>query len=422
MILKGSQRGGPRQLAAHLLNVKENDHVLVQELRGFVSEGLYGAMAETVAISRGTKCRQPIFSLSLNPPRDAQASLSDLTAAVDRAEVVLGLVGQPRVIVIHEKEGRRHAHAVWSRIDPEAMKAINLPYFKNRLTELSKELYLENGWALPEGHRTNDWKNPLNFTLAEWQQAKRAGLDPREVKQIFKEAWERSDNLATFRHALEERGYYLAKGRRIVATDLFGEVLSVARWTGVKTEDLTQRFGRKGDNLPSLSEVRDDLRKKEYEGLREHVAAFKENHKTQLQPHKDRLKEIAIQQRRERILLAKAQAQRWRKESKERANRFRRGLGIVLDVLTGNLFKQRKRNDAEAYAAFVRDRKQREALFDEQAKERAPVQAKINALRSRQRDERRAMAARVHEVLSRVRQPQKQNEPTPRNRDLDLSL
>jgi len=424
MILKGSQRGGPRQLAAHLLNVAENDHVLVQELRGFVSEGLYGAMAETVAIARGTKCRQPVFSLSLNPPKDAQASLADLTAAVDRAEVALGLVGQPRAIVIHEKEGRRHAHAVWSRIDPEAMKAINLPYFKTRLTELSKEIYLEHGWSLPEGHRTNGWKNPLNFTLGEWQQAKRAGLDPREVKQIFKEAWERSDNLAAFRHALEERGYYLAKGDRrgIVATDLLGEVLSVARWTGVKTKDLTQRFSSKGDNLPSLSEVRADLRKKEYEGLRDHVSAFKQNHKTQLQPHKDRLKEIAIQQRRERLLLAKAQAQRWRKETKERASRFRRGLGIVLDVLTGNLFKQRKRNDAEAYSAFVRDRKQRESLFDEQAKERAPVQAIINALRSRQRDERRAMAVRVHDVISRLRQPEKQHEPTPRNRDHDLSL
>jgi hypothetical protein len=60
---------------------------------------------------------------------------------------------------------------VWSRIDAEAMKAINLPHFKNRLCALSKELYLEHGWILPEGHRENGWKNPLNFTLAEWQQA-----------------------------------------------------------------------------------------------------------------------------------------------------------------------------------------------------------------------------------------------------------
>jgi hypothetical protein len=38
-------------------------------------------------------------------------------AAIDMAEQRLGLDGHPRAIVFHEKEGRRHAHAVWSRID-----------------------------------------------------------------------------------------------------------------------------------------------------------------------------------------------------------------------------------------------------------------------------------------------------------------
>lgn len=32
--------------------------------------------------------------------------------------------GQPRAVVFHEKENRRHCHVVWSRIDTEAMKAI----------------------------------------------------------------------------------------------------------------------------------------------------------------------------------------------------------------------------------------------------------------------------------------------------------
>jgi hypothetical protein len=95
MILKASQRGGPRQLAAHLLNPVDNDHVLVAEMRGFISGDLCGAMAETIAIARGTRCRQPILSLSLNPPKDADASIDDLTDAADRAEAALGLDGQP---------------------------------------------------------------------------------------------------------------------------------------------------------------------------------------------------------------------------------------------------------------------------------------------------------------------------------------
>jgi hypothetical protein len=40
---------------------------------------------------------------------------------------------------------------VWSRIDPEQMKALNLPYFKNRLSELSQDLYLEHGLGVAGG-------------------------------------------------------------------------------------------------------------------------------------------------------------------------------------------------------------------------------------------------------------------------------
>ena len=121
------------------------------------------------AVSKGTRCQQFLFSLSLNPPKDGGASRDDLMDAIERAEERLGLKGHPRAVVIHEKNGRLHAHAVWSRIDPRDMKAVNLPFFKTRLAELSKELYLEHGWELPDGHKENGWRSPLNFTLPEWR-------------------------------------------------------------------------------------------------------------------------------------------------------------------------------------------------------------------------------------------------------------
>ena len=40
MILKGSQRGGAKALALHLLRADENEHVEVHELRGFVSRNV----------------------------------------------------------------------------------------------------------------------------------------------------------------------------------------------------------------------------------------------------------------------------------------------------------------------------------------------------------------------------------------------
>lgn len=130
MILVGNQRGGARDLARHLLK-DENDHVDVHEIRGFASETLDGAFNEAYAISQGTRCKQFLFSLSLNPPETERVSTEAFERAIEQAETRLGLTGQPRAVVFHEKEGRRHAHAVWSRIKAEEMKAIQLSHIGN---------------------------------------------------------------------------------------------------------------------------------------------------------------------------------------------------------------------------------------------------------------------------------------------------
>jgi hypothetical protein len=72
VILKGSQRAGARQLAAHLLNERDNEHVSVHELRGFAADGLHGALTEAHAVSKGTKCKQFLFSLSPKGGKQAE--------------------------------------------------------------------------------------------------------------------------------------------------------------------------------------------------------------------------------------------------------------------------------------------------------------------------------------------------------------
>ena len=126
MILVGNQRGGARDLASHLMK-DENDHVTLHELRGFIADDLHGAFAEAEAMSKGTRCRQFLFSMSFNPPETERVDISVFKSAINEAEQRLGLNNQPRAIVFHEKEGRRHAHAVWSRIKADEMKAVPLP-------------------------------------------------------------------------------------------------------------------------------------------------------------------------------------------------------------------------------------------------------------------------------------------------------
>ncbi|WP_260009975.1 relaxase/mobilization nuclease domain-containing protein [Leisingera aquaemixtae] len=207
MIVKASQRSGATALADHLMNDRDNDHVEVIDIDGFMADDLHGAFKEAHAISKATQCKQFLFSVSLNPPEHAVATDDDFRDAADRVANAVGLTDQPRAIVVHEKNGRRHAHAVWSRIDADELKAINLPHFKNKLRDVSRDLFLDHGWALPDGLATYGNKSPLNFTLEECQQAKRQNLDPREIKQVFQDAWNRSDGQTSFKNALEERGY-----------------------------------------------------------------------------------------------------------------------------------------------------------------------------------------------------------------------
>ena len=123
MILKGSQRGGAKQLGLHLLKTEENEHVELHEIRGFVAEDVVGALREAQATAKGTKCSQYLFSVSLNPPETENVRIETFETALAAIEEKNGLNGQPRVVIFHEKEGRRHCHAVWSRIDAETMTA-----------------------------------------------------------------------------------------------------------------------------------------------------------------------------------------------------------------------------------------------------------------------------------------------------------
>ena len=261
MILVGNQRGGAYDLARHLMK-EENERVTVHEIRGFVSRTLEGAFQESYAISRATKCKQHLYSLSLNPPQGAEAEEADYVNAANAVEEQLGLQGQPRAIVFHEKIGqdgilRRHAHAVWCRIDRKEMKAINMSFDRDQLRTVARGLFIEHGWQMPLGFVKTEWRDPRNFTLAEWQQAKRAGKDAKRLKAMFQERWAVSDSRTSFAHALEEQGFILAKGDRrgIVAVDHDGEAYAITRWVGVKAKQVRARLGEP-DNLPSVTEAR----------------------------------------------------------------------------------------------------------------------------------------------------------------------
>jgi hypothetical protein len=110
-------------------------------------------------------------------------------------------------------------------------------------------------------------------------------------------------------------------------------------------------------------------------------------------------KNMIADQRRERERLTKGQDERWRTESQRRAQRFRRGLGAVMDLLTGKTAATRRDNETEAYQGLLRDRAQREDLFVLHSRDRKALQKRIDDLQSRQRQERMGLARRIMDVL-----------------------
>ena len=367
MILKGNQRAGGRQLAAHLMNVIDNDHVTVHEVRGFISNELHGAMNETYAISRGTKCKQFLFSLSLNPPLDENVSTDVFEDTLNRIESKLGLTNQPRAIVFHEKHNRRHAHAVWSRIDSNKMRAINLPHYKLKLQDISRELYQEYNWKMPNGYKRENDADSLNFALEEWQQAKRSKRNPKEIKAIFQKCWQQSDNLNSFAASLKRQGYCLAQGDRrgFVAVDQHLEVHSISRRVGIKNKEVNAKLGN-STNLPSVDETQELIMQQQANS--ENTVKAETLRQQQLHEDYERSRRTMIMRhRKERAELLKHQEERRIAENKIRVARLPTGLKALWFLITGKYQKIKEQNERETKAAAISNIKEQAQLVFSQA-------------------------------------------------------
>jgi hypothetical protein len=270
MILKGNIRAGGQELASHLLNAESNERVELAEINGFAAEDLHGALAEVEAIATGTKSTKPLYSLSINPSQEM--TREQYGQAIDKIADKLGLENQPRAVVFHIKNGREHAHVVFSRIDAEKMQARHMEFDHQKLREVARELVRDFGHEMPkhlgEDRGTDRYKDKFNqATLAEQGQQARSGIAPEERRDAVKTAYEQADSAGSFRHALSEQGYTLAQGdkRGFVVVDRAGDVHALTRQIeGVKAKEIEAKLSLKaGHDLPSVQEAKDLIARQE---------------------------------------------------------------------------------------------------------------------------------------------------------------
>ena len=263
MVIKGGSVAGSARLAKHLLNTGSNERIEVKELRGVIAPDLRGALREMEALADGTRAVRPLYHASINTRADERLSDPQRYQAIDRLEKELGLTGQPRAVVVHQKDGREHCHVVWSRIDLARLRTISDSHNYRKHEIVARELERAfghervQGAHIERGGRARPERTPSH---AEMQQAARTGITPQEARAHITNLWRQSDTGASFAKALEDSGWILARGDRrdFVAVDPKGGVHSLARRIeGAKVRDVRARLVDLDISaLPSVAEAR----------------------------------------------------------------------------------------------------------------------------------------------------------------------
>ena len=265
MIIKGASRAAPAKLAKHLERADTNEHVEPLEFRDVPFENLDNALRHMQALTAGTRGFKGLYHANIDPHTDYPMTRAQWERAADVLEKELGLDGQPRVIVLHKKEGREHIHVVWARTDIETLtlRSDSRTYAAHerasaRLEEEFGHEHVPGKWH----KRDMDAELPMaELNHVEWQQKERSGLDPRERKAEITGLYERADNGQALKAALEDAGYLLANGdrRALVVVDIAGEVHSLNRQiTTAKAKVIREKIADLDPaSLPDISAARE---------------------------------------------------------------------------------------------------------------------------------------------------------------------
>ena len=268
MIVKGTPTSGGQRLADHIKRTDTNERMELKELRGVAAEDLDGALLEMEAVGSGSRTKRPFYHASINTQAGERLTDAQRFKAIDRLEAELGLTGQPRAVVVHEKkdrnlDDREHCHVVWLRVNAETMTAIRADHNFRKHEIVARELEREFGHERVQGahiERDGVARPARGPTHAEMQQAERTKIKPEEAREHITGLWRGAKTGKEFEEALDASGWKLARGDRrdFVAIDPKGATHSLARRIeGATVKDVRARMADVDmTRLPSVVEAR----------------------------------------------------------------------------------------------------------------------------------------------------------------------
>ena len=206
-----------------------------------------------------------LYQANINPAPGEELTDVQWREAVDLLEERLKFKGHQRVVVEHVKEGRRHFHVIWNRVNAETLKVVDITNNYKAHTNTARELERRFGLATTTEAR-NDAERPK--PLWEQRAAERSGIDHDQVADDVTRLWHETKSGPEFQAGLERAGYLLARGdkRDFCIVDPAGDVHSLARRIrGVSTNQVRERLADIDRNrLPSVANAR--LRQRGWDG------------------------------------------------------------------------------------------------------------------------------------------------------------
>jgi hypothetical protein len=154
-------------------------------------------------------------------------------------------------------------------------------------------------------------RDPRTFNLAEWQQAKRTGIYPKDIKEAAQSCWSRSGELKSFARAMDAKGLFIAKGDRrgFVAVTVEGEVFALSRLLDVRAKDVAAKLGN-DNQLKSVSDTKAFLSKEITAKLKPVIADAKRIAANQVRPLNEQRDAVKTLNQTERQKLDARQRQR----------------------------------------------------------------------------------------------------------------
>lgn len=247
MILKGGPRAKAAELATHLLRTDTNETVRLLGCNGTAAQDVRGSLLEMEAVAAGGRTGKPLYHISISPEADERLTDAQWALAAERLEKALGMEGHQRVMVLHTKNGRQHAHIVWNRVDIETLKTAHHSHNYRTHEQVARALEREFGLKRTQGRHAEvegERKEKKRPNTRESQQAARTGWSADQARADIRAAWEQSDSGTAFRAHLLANGYQLARGDRrdVVILDPGCGIHSVARRAGVKVTEVRARL------------------------------------------------------------------------------------------------------------------------------------------------------------------------------------